>query len=115
MLFRSFWEAVSDKLDRTFGFTIGYGVAGAGAGTLAVIAAANFWNPVGWVSALVIGGGTAAGALIGNATDQRSEIDKVKEYASLKIITDLALASLKEHNLRPVEGMLYLDEIVMGY
>mgnify|MGYP003331027398 CR=1 FL=1 len=112
---KKFWEAVSDKLDRTFGFTIGYGVAGAGAGTLAVIAAANFWNPVGWVSALVIGGGTAAGALIGNATDQRSEIDKVKEYASLKIITDLALASLKEHNLRPVEGMLYLDEIVMGY
>lgn len=112
---KKFWEAVSDKLDRTFGFTIGYGVAGAGAGTLALIAAANFWNPVGWVSALVIGGGTAAGALIGNATDQKAEIEKVKEYASLKIITDLALASLKDNNLRPVEGMLYLDEIVMGY
>lgn len=112
---KKFWEAVSQKLDRKFGFTIGYGVAGAGVGTLAVIAAANFWNPVGWVSALVIGGGTAAGALVGNSTDQKVEIEKVKEYASLKIITDLALASLKENNLRPVEGMLYLDEIVMGY
>ena len=112
---KKFWEAVSDKLDRTWGFTIGYGVAGAGVGTLAVIAAANFWNPVGWVSALAIGGGVAAGALIGNSTDQDVEIEKVKEFASLKIISDMALASLKENNLRPIEGMLFLDELVMGY
>ncbi len=112
---KKFWEAVSDKLDRTWGFTVGLGVAGAGVGTLAMMAATNFWNPVGWISAVVVGGGVAAGALLGNATDHRVEVQKVRDYVDLKIISDLALSALKDSHLRPVEGMLYLDEIVKGY
>jgi hypothetical protein len=112
---RKFWEAVSDKLDRTWGFTLGFGVAGAGVGTLAILAATNFWNPVGWATAVVVGGGVAAGAILGNTTDQKVEIEKIQEFVDLKIISDLALSALKESHLRPVEGMLYLDEIVKGY
>jgi len=112
---RDFWGDVKDKIDRRWNYTIGIGVAGAGLGTLAAIAAVNFWNPVGWVTAAMIGGGAAIGLVVGDRQDQAQQVEMVKEYAHIKIISDMAMEALREDNVRPVEGMLYLDEITKGY
>jgi hypothetical protein len=116
-LARDFWQKdLGEKLDRQWSGTAWGGALGVGGGVLAVVAITNFWNPIGWASALAITGGAAvAGVIVGQNVDHNADIEKLKQYAQIKVISDMAHIALKDGNLRMVEHMLYLDEIVKGY
>ncbi len=113
---RRLFEDVSGQLNRNFtGSIIGTG-AGVGAAGLTLFAIANFWNPVGWVAgATIVGGAALTGLAIGNQADQEAAVRAVEQYGDLKIISEMGLLATERDNVRLVEGMLYLDEIVKGY
>lgn len=114
---REFWTRIDDKLSKKWKFrTIGSATGlGLGVGTLVTLAATNFWNPVGWVAVAAAGGAAGVGYVIGEKSDESSHMEMIREYGQLRTITDLALASVKENDVKPIESMLYLDEIVHGY
>ncbi|PCJ15847.1 MAG: hypothetical protein COB02_17660 [Candidatus Cloacimonadota bacterium] len=110
-----FWEHVSNKLDNEWKRTgIGAGV-GLGAGILGAIVLTQFWNPIGWVVAGVVATGAVAGVAVGHNADRKADLEKIQEYAALKMISELGLVSVKHGNYQMVQGMLYLDEVVKGY
>lgn len=110
-----FWEDVSDDLDNEWKRAgIGAGV-GLGAGILGAVILTQFWNPIGWVVAGVVATGAATGFVVGHEADRNADLQKIQEYASLKMISELGLVSVKNGKYQMVQGMLYLDEIVKGY
>ena len=88
---------------------------GLGVGTLVTLAATNFWNPVGWVALATAGGAAGVGYVLGEKSDESQHMDMIREYGQLRTITDLAIGSVRENDIKPIESMLYLDEIVHGY
>ncbi|MCO4784188.1 MAG: hypothetical protein KC646_17820 [Candidatus Cloacimonetes bacterium] len=109
------WENVSDELDNEWKRSgIGAGV-GLGAGILGAVILTQFWNPIGWVVAGVVATGAATGFVVGHNADRNADLKKIQEYASLKMISELGLISVKNGKYQMVQGMLYLDEIVKGY
>lgn len=114
---RQFWSTIDEKLSKQWKFrAIGSATGlGLGVGTLVTLAATNFWNPVGWVAVATAGGVAGVGYIMGEKSDEANHMEMIREYGHLRTITDLALASVKENDVKPIESMLYLDEIVHGY
>ena len=114
---REFWDRIDDKLSKKWKFRAIGGATGLGlgVGTLVTLAATNFWNPVGWVALATAGGAAGVGYVLGEKSDESQHMDMIRDYGQLRTITDLAIGSVRENDIKPIESMLYLDEIVHGY
>ncbi|MBW7875421.1 MAG: hypothetical protein H3C47_05490 [Candidatus Cloacimonetes bacterium] len=112
---RKFFEELSEKMDRGItGTLLGTGL-GAGATGLTLLAVSNFWNPVGWVAAGIVGGGAVIGLAVGNTIDQNQQVAMIQRYGNVKVIAELGVHATEPGKIRLVEGMLYFDELVKGY